>query len=177
MAFIDDSITEKLFHNKNLEFEIFLKFNNLSAGISQKFSNLSECKKYYSQAIKALEIGQRQNINPSFFEDCVLFIASNLITKDYDLMDFCHPAIIFLIYFDKKNEIELLKTLKNYIFYTNSPNKAAKVLCIHRNTLFYRINKIKDMTGIKLDNATEICKTYLSIKLLEINGILDFLLV
>ena len=41
VAFIDDSITEKLFHNKNLEFEIFLKFNNLSAGISQKFSNLS----------------------------------------------------------------------------------------------------------------------------------------
>ena len=72
VAFIDDSITEKLFHNKNLEFEIFLKFNNLSAGISQKFSNLSECKKYYSQAIKALEIGQRQNINPSFFEEFLI---------------------------------------------------------------------------------------------------------
>ena len=130
-----------------------------------------------NEIIKIIIPDNLYSINPSFFEDCVLFIASNLITKDYDLMDFCHPAIIFLINFDKKNEIELLKTLKNYIFYTNSPNKAAKVLCIHRNTLFYRINKIKDMTGIKLDNATEICKTYLSIKLLEINGILDFLLV
>ena len=85
-------------------------------------------------------------------------------------MDFCHPAVIQLINFDKQNGTDLLDTLKNYLYYTNSPNEAAKALCIHRNTLFYRINKIKDMTEISLNNAEEISTLYFSIRLLEING-------
>lgn len=73
-----------------------------------------------------------------------------------------------LMLYDKENGTDFLETLKQYIFYSSSPGEAAKILNIHRNTLFYRINKIKDMTGISLEHGDEICKIFLSIRLLEI---------
>ena len=167
-VFVDRRHFDNLF-GTNSRFEDFLNANNLSAGISLKFSSISESKRFYSQALKAIEFGQRYNTHIAFFENFRLSIISDSIISQYDLTDFCHPAVIQLINFDKQNGTDLLDTLKNYLYYTNSPNEAAKVLCIHRNTLFYRINKIKDMTEITLNNAEEISKLYISIRLLEIN--------
>ena len=169
IVFIDSRHYNNLF-GKNSRFSDFLRANNLSAGISLKFSKISESRRFYSQAFKAVELGQRYGSHIAFFEDFRLSIISDYIISQFDLMDFCHPAVIQLINFDKQNGTNLLDTLKNYLYYTNSPNEAAKALCIHRNTLFYRINKIKDMTEISLNNAEEISTLYFSIRLLEING-------
>ncbi|WP_088186633.1 helix-turn-helix domain-containing protein [Desulfosporosinus sp. FKA] len=95
-------------------------------------------------------------------------IISNLISDKYDPIDICHPAVIFLMNYDNENGSSLLNTLKQYIYFTSAPAEAARVLNIHRNTLFYRIGKIKELTGIKLDNGDEICQIYMSVRLLEI---------
>jgi len=148
-----------------------LEINHLAIGLSLRFTGISNCKKHYLQAVKSLEIGQKQNISIFSFEDCVEYIISDFIADEYDVIDFCLPAAVFLMNFDKENKTNLLQTLKNYLFYSTNPNEAAKVLCIHRNTLFYRINKIKDLTGILLDNGAEMSKLYFSIRLLEMNGL------
>ncbi|WP_415537861.1 helix-turn-helix domain-containing protein [Dehalobacter sp. 4CP] len=72
---------------------------------------------------------------------------------------------------ERDNGTPFLETLKYYLYYTHSPNDAAKTLCVHRNTLFYRINKIKQLTGVTLDNADERFQLYLSILLLEFSSI------
>lgn len=168
VAFLDQLLFDKLFNSQNSEFNDFLSKNNLYAGISQKYTLLSGSKKHYLNAVKAMEIGLKRNMHCSFFEDCTLHIIYELISNKYDQMDFCHPAVAMLMLYDKENRTDFLETLKQYIFYSSSPGEAAKILNIHRNTLFYRINKIKDMTGISLEHGDEICKIFLSIKLLEI---------
>lgn len=168
VAFLDQLLFDKLFNSQNSEFNDFLSKNNLYAGISQKYTLLSGSKKHYLNAVKAMEIGLKRNMHCSFFEDCTLHIIYELISNKYDQMDFCHPAVAMLMLYDKENGTDFLETLKQYIFYSSSPGEAAKILNIHRNTLFYRINKIKDMTGISLEHGDEICKIFLSIRLLEI---------
>ncbi len=170
VSFIDESMADNLFNNKNLGFKEYLSTNSLYAGISLKFSTLSTSRKYYLQALKANEIGQLQNIHISHYEKCTKYIIANLISTQYDWQDFCHPAILLLEKKDKEEGSNLLETLKYYIYFTNSPNDAAKTLCIHRNTLFYRINKIKQICHITLNNADEILYIYYSIKLLEFNN-------
>ena len=170
VAFIDDFITDTLFHDTNSEFLEYLKVNSLYAGVSLKFTKLSESRKYYLQALQASEIGQKYNMHLSHHEKCIKYIIADLISSHYDVVDFYHPAVVQLANEDIKNGTNFLETLKYYIYFTNSPNEAAKALCIHRNTLFYRINKIKQLTGITLDNADEIFQIYISIKLFEISN-------
>jgi sugar diacid utilization regulator len=84
----------------------FVEENNLYVGISQKFSALTEAKKQYQYALDALLIGQKRNSHCSCFDDCTLYIISDMISDRYDPLDICHPAVISLIHYD--NEIALL---------------------------------------------------------------------
>lgn len=169
VIFIDETNANNLFNNKKSEFNEYLEINSLYAGISLKFTTLSRSRKYYLQGLKANEIGQLRNIHISHYDKCTEYIISNLISTQYDWRDFCHPSIIFLEKKDSEDGTNFLKTLKYYIYFTNSPNDAAKILCIHRNTLFYRINRIKQLCNISLNNADEILHIYYSIKLFEFN--------
>ncbi|BCJ98505.1 PucR family transcriptional regulator [Anaerocolumna chitinilytica] len=172
VAFVDEILYAGLFNSPNGTFPKFLEENNLYVGISQKFSVLSEAKKQYHYALDALEIGQKRNSHCICFDDCTLYIISEMISDRYDPMDICHSAVILLINYDRKNGTSLLNTLKQYIYFSSAPAEAAKALNIHRNTLFYRIGKIKEITGIKLDNGDEKSKIFMSIRLLENKGII-----
>ncbi|MCG1025880.1 MULTISPECIES: PucR family transcriptional regulator [Dehalobacter] len=171
VVFIDDTIRHILLDVSNSEFVEYLKANSLFAGISIQFARLSESRKYYSQALKAYELAQRKNIYFCLYEKCTLYFLTELISSQSDIVDFCHPSIIQLAKEEKDNGTPFLETLKYYLYHTHSPNDAAKALCIHRNTLFYRINKIKQLTGVTLNNADERFQLYLSILLLEFNNI------
>jgi hypothetical protein len=172
VAFVDEILYAGLFNSPNGTFPKFLEENNLYVGISQKFSVLSEAKKQYHYALDALEIGQKRNSHCICFDDCTLYIISEMISDRYDPMDICHSAVILLINYDRKNGTSLLNTLKQYIYFSSAPAEAAKALNIHRNTLFYRVGKIKEITGIKLDNGDEKSKIFMSIRLLESKGII-----
>lgn len=172
VAFVDEILYATLFDSQSGTFSKFIKENNLYVGISQKFSALSEAKKQYQYALDALEIGQKRNSHCTRFDDCTLYIISDMISDRYDPSVMCHPAVISLINYDNENGSSLLNTLKQYIYFTSAPAEAAKALNIHRNTLFYRIGKIKEITGIKLDNGDEKCQIFMSIRLLESRDII-----
>lgn len=167
VVFMDNQIRKSVLEQANLEFIEYLQTNFLFAGISVPFTKLSESRKYYTQALKASEYAQRNSLNFCLYEKYTLNFLAELIISQSDVTDFCHPAIVKLGDEDKEHGTNFVETLKYYLYYTNSPNDAAMALNIHRNTLFYRINKIKQLTGINLDNGDERFQIYLSIKLLK----------
>ncbi|MBQ6701028.1 MAG: helix-turn-helix domain-containing protein, partial [Oscillospiraceae bacterium] len=79
--------------------------------------------------------------------------------------DFCPDEIEAIQQYDADNNSELLLTLEKYLYYVDDPVSAAKSLNIHRNTLLYRINKIKELTGLDLSNGDERFKVQLYLKL------------
>ncbi|GCF94346.1 hypothetical protein NRIC_22370 [Enterococcus florum] len=57
-----------------------------------------------------------------------------------------------LLHYDQQHEAELAKTLEAYLFQRNDINKTSNTLHIHRNTLIYRLNKIRDLTMVEIDD-------------------------
>jgi DNA-binding PucR family transcriptional regulator len=49
--------------------------------------------------------------------------------------------------------------------------QVTKKLYIHRNTLYHRIKKISEITGISLDNGDDQLKLLLSFKIMELYNI------
>ncbi len=149
----------------------FLAVNNLFAGISTKFSNLLESRKYYKQALTAMNLGCMYDPLECLFayENYASRHLVEIILEHSEKTSFVHPAIMFLHREDKKDGTELLRTLKYYLLNAQSVGEAAEQLHIHRNTLFYRLGRIRELTGINLRYLDERLWLYLSILLLERN--------
>ena len=147
----------------------FLHNNNLVAGLSRCFKSPLQVSKYYIQSQMAMEMGLKMNWGQDIYnygEYSIFHIIENCSDK-IDLLDLCHPSILFLKDFDEVNNTSFLETLYYYLKFEKNPTLTSSELHIHRSTLFYRIEKIKKMTEIDLNNGDVIFELQLSFKLLE----------
>ena len=64
------------------------------------------------------------------------------LLKTYARADLIHPALYELMAYDEKNHAELTDTLEAYLLCRHNYVKTAERLCIHRNTLLYRLKRI-----------------------------------
>ncbi len=159
----------ELLKNNNLfkEFEKFLSKNKLFVGISNNFSLLTKLKYAYNESKKTLQLSRLLKRRGSvFFYDDFKFY--DLISSlDEDLIKFCHPALIKLIEFDKDNNTNYYNTLLCYLSNNQNMNLTSEKLYIHRNTLNYRISKIKEIIYSDLKDSEIIFQISYSYKIME----------
>ncbi len=67
-------------------------------------------------------------------------------------------------YGDRKQDGELLKTLDEYFNHLGNLRATSDALHVHRNTLLYRLERIKQISGINLDNAEEYFSMWLALR-------------
>lgn len=150
--------------------ENYLRHNGLIAGISNNFQNIQEIRKYYEQALKAADLGQRilHESGLHRYETMSIFhILEICESKEYSLWDFCHPALPMLMNYDKKKGTDFLNTLYQYLNFSQNTMETASYLHIHKNTLLYRIEKIRKITGNSLNHGDELIKLHFSFKILQ----------
>ena len=58
-----------------------------------------------------------------------------------------------LLAYDRQNNADLVSTLDAFFAANGSPKEAAERLGVHRNTVLYRLDRIRDITGYDLDDA------------------------
>lgn len=148
--------------NKNLltgeeqtRLQEFLDLNKLSAGISNVFLDIMGTSMHYRQSMRAAELGLYINHKPGlyYYSDYIMTYIAKILSKRHDIHEFCPPAIEIIQEYDASYHTNLLETLEKYLYYPENPVAASKALHIHRNTLIYRINKIKELTEIDLGNG------------------------
>lgn len=148
---------------KNLFYKSSIKVSS-----SEIFRHFSACFKYIEQADCALRIGIKQNPNKLFYEykDYIFdhFLENCLVEKKSHL--FLHHAIAILKDYDRDNNTDLVYTLYEYVKNERVLSKTASILNIHRNSLLYRLERIKSLTHLDLDDAEVRLHLLLSYRLL-----------
>lgn len=127
---------------------------NLVYGISDRFENLLEIKTYLYQSRQALVVANTkdEDFTYSIYSQCVLEDIFSKIRSGIESRNSIHPALSLLTALDQEAGTEYYHTLETYMKNMLNSSKSSAILNIHRNTLLYRINKIKDHTGIDFDN-------------------------
>lgn len=92
-----------------------------------------------------------------------------IAAEQLDIHSFYHPGVIAVSEYDKTHGTNFLETLRLYLTYIDNPGKIAEELYIHKNTVFYRINKLKEKFKLQLDNGDECFKMHMTIKLMELD--------
>ncbi len=144
----------------------FLQQHNLYAGLSNGFLDFASLKQAFEQSTTAISLRTRVSetrIRFCRYEDQIL---SHLIDMahqrgmHYEL--FCHPNVVYIKRYDEKHGTEYLKTLMTYVFNTTQHAITANKLFIHRNTLYHRVNTLKEEFGIDFENPRELMKLRIS---------------
>lgn len=104
------------------------------------------------------------------YSDYICQHIGGILSQYSNVMNFCHPAVEKIRDYDAKHDSHLLETLKEYLTYPDTPGQAAQNLFIHKNTLFYRMAKIKELFSLNLSNGEERLLLHLSLKFMELNG-------
>ena len=78
-----------------------------------------------------------------------------------------HPAIKMLTDYDKTHDSQLTETLRVFSEKGQNVTQAADALFVHRTTLFRRLQQIREMTGIHLEDQKEMLALQLSFYLLQ----------
>lgn len=69
------------------------------------------------------------------------------------LREYYHDFLDPLLEYDRENNASLVATLKGYLMCNGNITKTAQEIFVHRNTLLYRLNQIRDLTGWELEDA------------------------
>ncbi len=137
-------------------------------GISGEFINIEQTAQYLSQAKGILEDAKKLLPGTSVvaFDD-VRFCNLLLHAAEYtNLRPYQYPPLVKLIHFDEENDTNLVETL---VCYLENPRKQLEVcekLHIHRNTLYYRLAKIREITDVDIDNGYVIAQIFTSLAII-----------
>ena len=135
--------------------------NGLTVGVSNIFTSITGTRRAYDQARAAIRCGEA--LSP-YIDDHGLFRYSdvayvqmlNILGRRTNLLSFCHPALIELMEYDKEHSGELMETLFCYLQLAGSTARAAQVLSLHKNTMLYRLGRIREILGMDLTSGEDL---------------------
>ncbi|MBW4463227.1 MAG: helix-turn-helix domain-containing protein [Nodosilinea sp. WJT8-NPBG4] len=139
----------------------------LSVGIGRYHPGLLGLARSYQDAQVALRLGRQfDGQNRVYCLDDLGIAAFACVADERTKVDL---ALHLLSPLD--NELELINTLKVFFSENCAPITTAKRLCIHRNTLTYRLEKITSLTGLDPRRFDEAVQIRLALLLQEFQGI------
>lgn len=145
----------------------FIREGNFRAGFSDFFVGLDNLKAYCREAEIALELGTEYN--PSIwvhrFSDYVFTHILTKITTDLPTELLVSPILSRLESYDRENGTDLLNTLQVYVNNRLNAVQTAKDLFIHRSTMTYRLERIKEIGQTDFKNPDELLHIQLSMRL------------
>ncbi len=167
---ISKDLYQGLGESEEVELTNFLTANHLRAGISNYFTNLSEAGRFYQQALDAVRLGSyiHEDAVVCHYQKTYIYQLLETYKKtDSQLQYLIHPGFMQLHQYDTKHGTDLLHTLRSYLQHPGQPAKVAELLHIHKNTLIYRMGKIKEITQCDFQEGEDYMNFELSYKIME----------
>jgi len=128
----------------------------VSLGVGTLRDGLDGIRRSHQEARQALALGRRLS-GPGHvtrFDDLgvyrLIFAAESLP----ELRSLHQETLGPLLVHDRLHNGDLIRTLDAFFAARCSPKEAATILSVHRNTVLYRLDRIREITGYNLDDAS-----------------------
>ncbi len=134
----------------------------LAIGIGRSTDALMGLRDSYREARQALFMARRlADPNPLYFGELNVYRLLFQLEYNPELVSFCNEIVGKLVEYDRTQGTDLLETLTSYFAHNGNLSQTAEALFVHRNTLLYRMDRIREISGHDLDNP----ETRLSLQL------------
>lgn len=125
------------------------KFAQIKFSIGKFIDQLSDIKKSYHTAQETLIIQEKMPTEcfSYFYEDLYIFRLVSIADEKGALEDFISDYLGPVLIYDQQNNGKLMETLKVYLKCNGSKQETATSLYIVRQTLYQRLQKLKELLG------------------------------
>jgi len=128
-----------------------------SAGLGRAQAGLAGIRVAHQGALWALDLGERlfgagQLVQ---LQDLGVYQLLLGLQRGPELGDFCQDLLGPLLEYDRQKRAELVHTLDAYFAARNSPSETAERLHLHRNTVLYRLRRIRELLNRDPDDPEQ----------------------
>ena len=128
----------------------------LVVGVSLEFNSFMNLRYAFIQAKSALNANVFHPAkNIYHFSNSYADHIVALLDNSTSLPSLCHPKIVELYQYNGDKGHEFVYTLQTYLLCGRSLSTTANIMHIHRNTLQYRLERIREMVGNDFDVQDE----------------------
>lgn len=120
-----------------------------SVGVSARCDSPGSIPRCYQEALRALEVRQRshERDGSTFFDDLGLYRILGPGNDLHELEAFVREWLGPLIDYDKRHGTDMVQTLAEYFDCGGNYDETATALAVHRSTLRYRLQRIREIGG------------------------------
>lgn len=135
---------------------------SFSIGVGSTIQSLENLNKSYARSLSALKYCEIACDSVCFFEHMGLYRLLLSVNDGELLPEMMDETLGWLIEYDKKNNTDLTETLRLYMLNNFSVKEVSALTHVHRNTVNYRIRKIKEILRNEMETMDEKLKIQLA---------------
>jgi purine catabolism regulator len=140
-------------------------------GMSGPAASLNEWPVVYGEAVQAMQLGKRLGLNHVVeFRTLGVYRLLGKLESDPLVRDFTQRVIGPLVAYDRDHRSNLVLTIDAYFKHHGNISQTAESLFIHRNTLLYRLERIKELTKHDLSQANMRLALHLALKFWQLKA-------
>lgn len=134
-------------------------------GIGDPSNTLTKIHQSYEQALFALKAAQKQHLNQLNFNDLGLFKVFFAVPDKDILAAIASDSLNLLEEYDTHSQSNLIDTLRLYLEHDGSIQAVAVATFTHRNTINYRMKKIRQLLKMDLISMEEKFRLHLAFQI------------
>ena len=127
----------------------------LYVGVGSLMTDISKLYISYSRAKAAVRMAKKRKSELLYFDEMGLYRLLYMVNDNRLLKEMEEEPLEPLLSYDKKHNANYTETLELYLKYNGSIQAVSDAMFTHRNTVIYRMNKIKEMLGTNLEKTEE----------------------
>lgn len=153
--------------------DIVYGFNDIEAriGVGRVYKGIESFNLSYVDSLRAINTGKiLDDGRTTIFENLGIY---KLLCQDHleeELSRFYDKTIKTLVDYDQRKSTELVRTLEAYFENNGNLKKMSDMLFTHYNTILYRVQRIKEITDMDLENPSDRLNLEVAIKIKKILG-------
>lgn len=138
-------------------------------GVSNTYEDFGKLALAVNAASEAIRFGQGRHPSQNlfFYEDYIPDMLRCTLLKEYDAEMFIPAQLLRLILYDREHGSDLCRVLRTLLNNNMSCTDAARALYTHRNTVLNRLNRIREVFQMDLDDPAYRTKLRLAFLLLD----------
>jgi len=144
----------------------------LIIGISDEFEDMLTIAQYYEQAQKILHLRELMDAQSliNYYSNYKFVDFLKICCEKLEYTEYIHHTVSDIQQYDDEHNTQYGETLYYYLLNGKSLTKTCQQMHLHKNTVNYRINQIRELFHPYLDNAEEALHIFLSFSLINMSA-------
>jgi sugar diacid utilization regulator len=155
------------------EMEANLPSYHLAVAVSRPASDPADIHRAGAEALLAANVAEAQRSPLLAFEDTGAYrlLLPAMSEDPAELQRFHDETVAALIAYDVQYDTELMRTLESFLDADGNVAKTAQKLFTHRHTIRYRLERVRELTGLDVSSTDGRERLGLGLKAMRVLGI------